>query len=351
MRDLGWSPSKIEAKNIPEEVIVGKTAAMHELVCTVRKLGPTGIPVLICGENGTGKEVVARLIHHYSRVRNGPFIKLNCDAMPGPLLETELFGHERDSRMGSANAKPSRVEAANGGTLFLDEIGDMDHSLQSKLLHLLQDGSYCRIEGREDLYAQIRAVCAMNIDTETPTEVQSAQRDFFYRIGIVTVFLPPLRERKADIPIIADYLLKNLSKRFETECKPLSESMLRRMSAYDWPGNIRELQNWVARYIILGFDDFLSQDLELRTTANSKLDKPVSPEAGSALEYQECDLKLSSRRAAQERERELIQSTLEANQWNRKRTAQQLHISYRALLYKMQNAGFISSRNSKKHSQ
>lgn len=350
MRDLGWSSSRVEAKNIPEEVIVGKTSTMHELACTVRKLGPTGIPVLICGENGTGKEVLARLIHHYSRVKNGPFIKLNCDAMPGPLLETELFGHERD-RAASANIRPSRVEAANGGTLFLDEIGDMDHSLQSKLLHLLQDGSYCRIEGREDLYAQIRAVCAMNIDMEAPTEVQSAQRDFFYRIGVVTVYLPPLRERKADIPIIADYLLKTLSKRFETECRPLSESMLRRMSAYDWPGNIRELQNWVARYIILGFDDFLSQDLELRTTPNSKWDKPSASEVSSSLDDEEFDLKLSSRRAAQERERELIQSTLEANQWNRKRTAQQLHISYRALLYKMQNAGFISSRNSKKHSQ
>jgi two-component system, NtrC family, response regulator AtoC len=349
MQDLSWNSNISESKNIPETVILGLTAAMQGVVNRVRKVGPTEIPVLIRGESGTGKEVIARLLHQYSRVRNGPFVKLNCAAIPNTLLESELFGYERGAFTGAHGTKPGRVEAANGGTLLLDEIGDMDPSLQSKLLHLLQDGSYCRIGGREDRYAQVRVICATNVDLEAAMDSQSFRRDLFYRIGVVTISLPPLRERKADIPLLANYFLKNLSERFGKEIKPLSDNMFTLMSEYDWPGNIRELQNWVARYIILGLEDVLLQELERRTNSTAKIeDPPVQESAAHSDQDDDHDLKRSSRKAAQERERELIQRTLEANQWNRRKTAQQLHISYRALLYKMQDAGVLSNR-AKKH--
>lgn len=352
MQDLNLNSRSSETKDIPEEVILGVTPAMQSVVSKVQKVGPTEIPVLIRGESGTGKEVIARLIHRYSRVRNGPFVKLNCAAIPSTLLESELFGYERGAFTGAHGTKPGRVEAANGGTLLLDEIGDMDPGLQSKLLHLLQDGSFCRIGGREDRYAQVRVICATNVDLEAAMEAQNFRRDLFYRIGVVTISLPPLRERKEDIPLLADYFLKHLSERFGKESRPLSENMLKLMMEYDWPGNIRELQNWVARYIILGLEDVLLQELERRTTVSAKAAEAPAPEVpeteAPVILDDEHDLKRSSRKAAQERERELIRRTLEANQWNRRKTAQQLHISYRALLYKMQDAGFLSNRSNKK---
>lgn len=349
MQELNVNSRASETNEIPEEVILGVTPAMQSVVSKVQKVGPTEIPVLIRGESGTGKEVIARLLHRYSRVRNGPFVKLNCAAIPSTLLESELFGYERGAFTGAHGTKPGRVEAANGGTLLLDEIGDMDPGLQSKLLHLLQDGSFCRIGGREDRYAQVRVICATNVDLEAAMEAQNFRRDLFYRIGVVTISLPPLRERKEDIPLLANYFLKHLSERFGKESRPLSENMLKLMMEYDWPGNIRELQNWVARYIILGLEDVLLQELERRTVMPAKVEEPVEEiPAAPVFQEEEHDLKRSSRKAAQERERELIQRTLEANQWNRRKTAQQLHISYRALLYKMQDAGFLSNRSNKK---
>lgn len=325
---------------------------MRTLVEKARKVASTDIPVLIRGESGTGKEVLARLLHQYSRVPNGPFVKLNCAAIPTTLLESELFGYERGAFTGALGTKPGRIEAANGGTLLLDEIGDMDPGLQSKLLHLLQDGSYCRIGGREDRHVQVRTICATNVDLEAAMEAQTFRRDLFYRIGVVTLSLPPLRERKQDIPLLTNFFLKDLSERFGKESRPLSNSMLRMMSDYEWPGNIRELQNWVARYIVLGAEDALLQLLEREKKGHSEVAhmSPLPEGESETLipSHDGLDLKRSSKQAAQEHERELILRTLEANHWNRRRTAQQLQISYRALLYKMHDASLLSNRTMSK---
>lgn len=348
MQSSNWYSTVSATKGLPEEIIIGSTPAMRNLVEKARKVAPTDIPVLIRGESGTGKEVLARLLHQYSRVPNGPFVKLNCAAIPTTLLESELFGYERGAFTGALGTKPGRVEAANGGTLLLDEIGDMDPGLQSKLLHLLQDGSYCRIGGREDRYVQVRTICATNVDLEAAMEAQTFRRDLFYRIGVVTLSLPPLRERRQDIPLLTNFLLRDLSERFGKETRPLSESMLRMMSEYEWPGNIRELQNWVARYIVLGVEDALLQLLQREKKELSEAAHPSPPSEGESETlhpFQDgLDLKRSSKQAAQERERELILRTLEANHWNRRKTAQQLQISYRALLYKMHDADLLSNR-------
>lgn len=319
----------------PNAVVFGRSEAMREVRRRVERLASANIPVLLQGESGTGKEILAKLFHQHSPWHNGPFVKVNCPAIPGSLLESELFGYERGAFTGANGSKPGRVEMAHRGTLFLDEISEMNFDLQAKLLQLLQDGQFCRIGAQEDRRVEVRVVCATNRDLQAEVNAGRFRQDLFYRIAVVTIQLPPLRERLEDIPDLARYLFERYKEKYNSSAQMIPEATMARLQQYSWPGNVRELENVVRRYVILGNEEALSDQLQTRATEISVDDLLASGDFS---------LKNVTRRAVAEIERKLILRVLQNNNWNRKRTAKVLGISYRALLYKIQQAGLPPSR-------
>ena len=319
----------------PESVVFGRSEAMQAVRERLDKLAGANVPVLIQGESGTGKDIIARMMHRFSPWNSGPFVKVNCPAIPGTLLESELFGYEKGAFTGAYSAKPGRVEMAHRGTLFLDEISELDLALQSKLLQLLQDGQFCRIGAKEDKRVEVRVVCATNRRLEHEIENGNFRQDLYYRINVVNIQLPPLRERKADLEELTNHFLTYYNQKYNCRARPLSTEMMAILQKHSWPGNIRELENLIKRYVILGSEDVISSDLVHREpefiTPEITLDKPIS-------------LKKLTRRAVRELERKVILQVLEANHWNRKQSARVLSISYRALLYKIRDAGLPSNR-------
>jgi len=312
----------------PDNVVFGCSQAMRSLRDKLHRVAATNIPVLICGESGTGKELFAKLVHRLSPWRNGPFVKVNCAAIPGTLLESELFGHEKGAFTGAYAAKPGRVELAAGGTLFLDEIGELENALQAKLLHLLQDGTFTRIGGRSEMKVSVRVVCATNRELEDEIRAGAFRADLFFRINGMAFRLPPLRERADDIPILARYLLARFNEKLHTSTTPMSPALLRRMRQYRWPGNIRELENFVRRYAILGEEEDMLAQLDSTLTKSFYFELPTDGNV---------PLKQLTQQAVREIESNIIRRVLALNNWNRKRTAQILDISYRALLYKLRD--------------
>ncbi len=313
-------------QDVPEEeILFGASWAMLRVKEMVHKIAPTNIPVLIRGESGTGKEVLAKHIHLHSLVRQGPFVKVNCAALPGPLLESELFGYEKGSFTGAADTKPGKVEMAQEGTLFLDEIGEMPPSSQTKLLHFLQGCVFSRIGGHEIRHAQVRIVCATNCNLEEAMVNSGFRRDLFYRIDVVSLHLPPLRERSGDIEILSRYFLQKLTARFGRAPQPLSPETLALMKRSRWTGNVRELENWIARYVVMQDEESLRNELRLRL--------PEQQAEGTV------QLRKVIKSAALATQRELILRSLDAHHWNRRKVARDLQISYRALLYKIREAG------------
>jgi two-component system response regulator AtoC len=321
----------------PEEVVFGCSEAMRVVRQKIEKVSSTNVPVLIRGESGTGKEILSRLIHRTSSCGSGPFVKVNCAAIPGTLLESELFGFQKGAFTGAYNSKPGRVEMANHGTLFLDEIAELDPGLQAKLLQVLQDGQFCRIGDQEDKRVEARVICATNRHLEKDIADGNFRQDLFYRINVISVYMPPLRERREDIPVLVDYFLSFFNQRFQRNAPPFSRDVVQFFHSRDWPGNIRELENAVARYVILGSEDALRNEMiEKRSTASS-----ISFEAA---EDGSIPLKSIAKQAIREMERSLILRVLQANHWNRRKTATVLKISYRALLYKIRQAGLPPKR-------
>lgn len=308
-------------------------------MCAVRRkidrAAGLDVPILALGESGTGKEVLARYVHALSPWRDGPFVKVNCAAIPGPLLESELFGFQRGAFTGAHVAKPGRIEAAQGGTLFLDEIAELDASLQAKLLHVLQDGIFTRIGDFEEKQLGARVICATNRDLPRDIETGKFRADLFYRINVITVQLPPLRDRREDIPQLAEYFRQRFNQRFQRDAAPLSDSALQLLRQREWRGNVRELENSMARYVVLGSEDALfSEKPERRIAKPSFL-----AAAGGTL-----SLKHISQQATRRMEHDVILKVLQANHWNRRKTAEILKISYRALLYKVRQAGVPAKR-------
>ena len=322
----------------PDEVIFGHSEGMEAIRLKVEKVATANIPVLIQGESGTGKELVARLIHQRSPWGAGPLVKVNCPAIPGTLLESELFGYEKGAFTGAYGAKPGRVELAQGGALFLDEIGDLDLGLQAKLLQLLQDGQFSRLGGQEDTKVELRVICATNRPLETEVENGTFRQDLFYRINVVNLVLPPLRDRLVDIPQLVDYFLDYHNEKYNAKARPLSSQALRMMQNYTWPGNIREMENLIKRYVILGTEETITSELVVR---NQTSFNPFIPVDGNL------SLKKVTRDAVRELERQVILKALQAHNWNRKKAARALSISYRALLYKIREAGLPSNRSTK----
>jgi two-component system, NtrC family, response regulator AtoC len=319
----------------PDEVIFGKSPAMNRLRQNLAKVAETGIPVLMTGESGTGKELIARLLHRESLVCSGPFVQVNCAAIPATLLESELFGFEKGAFTGAMDKKPGRVELANAGTLFLDEIGELDPASQAKLLQLLQDGHFSRIGGQEDKNVDVRFIFATNLDLEEQIALGHFREDLFYRINVVNLHLPPLRERLEDIPALCEYFITRHNQKFDCRAGALSQDCVRQLQEYHWPGNIRQLENLTKRYVILGSEEAILSELRGREPEFFHF---IIPPHG------EVSLKQITRQAVREVERKVIMKMVEASNWNRKRAAKRLNISYRALLYKLKEVGVPSAR-------
>jgi two-component system response regulator AtoC len=319
----------------PVGLIFGRTSLMQTAKQKIDKVAQSGVPILIQGDNGTGKGLLASFIHNLSPDPGAPFIKVNCAAIPGALLESELFGYEKGAFTGAHLAKPGRVELAHGGTLFLDGIDEIDMSLQAKLLQLLQDGQFCRIGGQEDRRVQVRVICATNRRLEHEIANGRFRQDLFYRINVVSIELPPLRSRTEDIPELVAYFLQLHRTRHKMQARPLSHAALNLLIRHSWPGNIRELENLIERYVILGSEEAISTELLNWEHAQAVPEIPLEGQI---------HLKKITRQAVHDLERKIILSVLEANRWNRKRTASALRISYRALLYKIRRAGLPRKR-------
>jgi two-component system response regulator AtoC len=316
----------------PMEVIFGQSPMMADAREKLERVAETTVPVLLQGESGTGKDIFAKLLHVCSNRAKGAWVKVACPAIPHSLIESELFGYEKGAFTGAYATKRGRVELAHMGTLFLDEIGDLDLSVQAKLLQMLQDGSFMRVGGQESRRVNTRLVSAASVNLRQQAEEGSFRRDFFFRINAVTIDLPPLRQRTADLPMLIDYFLERHAKLFRRVPKPLSREITRLMLRYEWPGNIRQLENMMRSYILIDSEEALAAELApafpaspARLSAEIDLAKPVS-------------LKEITKAATQELERQIILKVLEANNWNRRKTAKWLDISYRSLLYKLQES-------------
>jgi len=319
----------------PENVYFGPSEAMRAVRQRVDRAAGLNVPILILGESGTGKEVLARFIHERSPWRAGPFVKVNCPAIPGTLLESELFGFERGAFTGANAAKPGRMELAQGGTLFLDEIAELDVALQAKLLHVLQDGHFTRIGDHEEKRVDARVICATNRQLQREIEAGAFRADLLYRINVITVSLPPLRERRDDIPYLVEYLRSANNRRFQREAPPVSKAAVQHLQQRHWPGNVRELENCMARYVILGTEEAFYPEHAER--------KPFS------FDYEITDagnipLKRIAQQVTRKMENDIILKVLQANHWNRRKAAEVLNISYRALLYKVRQAGLPAKR-------
>jgi two-component system, NtrC family, response regulator AtoC len=319
----------------PDQILFGTSSGMADLHRKAERISGTNIPILLVGEGGTGKEAIARWIHAHSEYSGGQFVKVNCAAIPGTLLESELFGYERGAFTGANFSKPGRVELAERGTLFLDEIGDLDLNLQSKLLHFLQDGTFSRIGDQSERKIDVRLLCASNKDLEAEASAGRFRPDLFYRIHVFRLSIPPLRYRREDIPALAEFFRQQFQTQFGSKVEPFSQELLEYLENLSWPGNIRELSNVVARYVLMGPEAMIAPASVPR---NGKKKFAIEQDGSQVT------LKRMAREAIKEVERNVILETLRANQWNRRKTAQQLKISYRTLIYKIQNAGLSSRR-------
>jgi two-component system response regulator AtoC len=335
---LGQAPEEM-AGRIRREMELWCSPKMLEANQILREAARVDVTVLVTGETGTGKDLVARAIHHFSSRRVGPFVKVNCAAMPRELLESELFGYERGAFTGAHKLKIGKFEAAHHGTIFLDEIGDLHPALQAKLLHVLQDGEFSRIGGKSTLSVDVRVLAATNQDLERAVAEGRFREDLYYRLNVIHVLVPPLRERALEIPLLADYFVERYAKLYRRDGFAIPPSVMERLRRLRYPGNIRELENLIKRMIVLD-DPFLARS----PLPDSDRDRALPDSSPTAAP--EPSLKEIGRRASQAAEREAIAKMLEQTGWNRVRAARALRISYRALLYKIKQAGLDVERAS-----
>jgi two-component system response regulator AtoC len=320
----------------PDDIIFGRSAAMREIRHRIALVAKANAPLVLYGESGTGKDVIAQLVHQHSDLANGPFVMVSCPAIPGALMESELFGYEKGDFTGANSSKPGRVEMASGGSLFLDAVSEIELSLQPKLLQLLQDGRFTRIGGFEERAVQVRLICASTRDLMEEVALGRFREDLYFRINVLSLRLPALRERVEDIPMLVEYFLASLNRSFDRQAPPLSPTMIRVFQGYHWPGNIRELENLIKRYVVLGSEEAIMSELRAVHELPIELEIPTD---GTSIA-----LKDLTRRAVARLERTVILRVLQAHQWNRKKAAAALQISYRALLYKLKEVGIPPSR-------
>jgi len=324
-----------------QEVALWRSPRMREIWDIVRQAARVDVTVLICGETGVGKDVVARAIHHLSTRQVQAFVKVNCAAVPRELLESELFGHERGAFTGAHQLKIGKFESAHDGTVFLDEIGDLHPALQAKLLHVLQDGAFSRVGGKATIKVDVRVLAATNQDLERAVAEGRFREDLFYRLNVIQVVVPPLRDRAEEIPLLVDYFVKRYAKLFNRNGFTADPKAVERLVRHRYPGNVRELENIVKRMIVLG-DPLLSKT-SLPTAARVE-ERNGTPERAPVPAAPVLSLKEIARGAARAAEREAIARVLDQTGWNRVRAAKLLRISYRALLYKIKDVGLAEGR-------
>jgi len=305
----------------------------------ILQIAPVDVPVFICGESGVGKEVVARMIHLRSKRRNQPFVKVNCAALPGELLESELFGFEQGAFTGAVRSKPGKFEIANKGTIFLDEIAEMSTHLQAKLLHVLQDHQYSRLGGRGMIDTDVRVLAATNVDVQEAMKSGKFREDLYYRLNVLSILVPPLRERLTEIPLLFKHFLQKYSEKFGKSAQEPSQYLLDAAVKYPWPGNLRELENFVKRYVILEDDEGSLRELVEMSSTRQRTSPRETPTAP-----REQGLKALVRGLKDEAEMEAIADALEKTRWCRKDAAKMLGISYKALLYKMRQFNLDTPR-------
>jgi len=371
--------------------IISTSPAMKRARELVERISDTDVPVLLLGESGTGKEVIAREIHQKSRRKSRPFIKVNCAALPAELLESELFGHERGAFTGATAEKPGKFELADQGTLFLDEIGEMAVRLQAKLLQVLQDEEFFRVGGKKSVRVDSRVVVATNRDLEKEIGLGNFREDLFYRLNVVAIRLPPLRERKEDVVPLVDHFMRKYGRKYKNGLSELPGEVLKAFIDYDWPGNVRELENMVRRLVVLKDPTLVLDELRAGTrvagtapslptayageggipvharepyadaaantvampepnrvaappAAFNPFAVPQPPPPPCTIPAEEMSLKDIGKRAAMLAEREAILAMLQRTAWNKRKAAGKLRISYKALLYKIKETGIVDPR-------
>ena len=308
---------------------VRSSKRMRELEAQAALVARADIPVLILGESGTGKEVLALYTHKMSVRSQHTFLKVNCAAVPADLLESELFGYEQGAFTGAVKTKPGKFEICSGGTIFLDEIGEMPAMLQAKLLQVLQDGTFMRLGSRAPMKVDVRVIAATNINMKEAMANKSFREDLYYRLNGFTLSIPALRQRKEEIPVLSDYFMRRAAKRYSREPLEFSLSLTNALMDYSWPGNIRELENVINRYLVLGDERAILDELALHESGERE------PVTGTEATNNAGGLKQMVRSLKGEAEATAIQQVLEGVGWNRKAAANDLQISYKALLYKI----------------
>lgn len=307
---------------------VRSSKRMCELQAQAALVAKSDIPVLILGESGTGKEILALYTHKMSNRAHRMFLKVNCAAMPADLLESELFGYEQGAFTGAVKTKPGKFEVCTGGTIFLDEIGEMPAILQAKLLQVLQDGTFSRLGSRSPMRVDVRVIAATNINMKAAIAAKAFREDLYYRLNGFSLSIPPLCERREEIPLLASYFMRKVAKKYGRSPLPLSPALLDGFGRYSWPGNLREMENVVNRYFILGDERPILAEMS-----------PYSPFRGdgngSGEGSDNAGLKQIVRSLKGEAEASAIAQMLESKGWNRKAAASELQISYKALLYKI----------------
>src|SRR5450631_2754857 len=337
-------------QNLPGEVeelyddvfFVAASPQMRKIRSQAALVANVDIPVLLLGESGTGKEVLGRLIHKLSPRAHRTFLKVNCAAVPADLLESELFGYEPGAFTGATHAKPGKFELCNKGTILLDEIGEMPPLLQAKLLHVLQDQQFSRLGSRTMVKVDVRILAATNINIPEALANKRLREDLYYRLNAFTMSLPPLRDRKEEIPILLKHFMSRMSESYARPPLPLSAALMEACLRHSWPGNLRELSNFIKRYLVLGDETLAASELQPRPDGGGGLHTDSARSAGADSAG---GLKSVSRNAKDEAEAEAIARALEETNWNRKQAAALLKISYKALLYKIRQYGIAQSRS------
>jgi len=323
------------------------TSSRMQPVCDmVTKVAGTNTTVLLRGESGVGKEVVARAIHLASPRAARQFLKVNCAALPSELLESELFGHEKGAFAGAYRQKPGKFEAAHQGTLLLDEIGEMPLRLQAKLLHVLQDGEFSRVGGERVIGTDVRLIASTNRDLEAALRSHQFREDLYYRLNVIEIRIPPLRERRDEIPTLVDHFLKKFNAQYG-RAVDIPDETLRAFAEHKWPGNVRELENAVKRVVVLG--GARSVHLEIVNQSDRAMTAPLRTGLANPVANVEgvISLKVIARQAARDAERVAIKEVLDRVHWNRAKAARLLQISYKALLYKIVQCGLVGHRPGK----
>ncbi len=343
-------------------LLFGLFDSMNKVRAMVDQVAETDITVLITGESGTGKDLVAKAIHKKSVNKDNTFVKVNCAALPYELLESELFGYEKGAFTGAYRRKLGKFELASSGSIFLDEISEMPVKLQSKLLQVVQDRSFSRVGGERDVEVNTRIIAATNRDLESAVKAGTFREDLYYRINVVNIHVPPLRERKNDMPIFVDRFLEKYSFMYNKKDIKVSDTLLDLFMRYSWPGNIRELENYIKRVVLMESDIQVIQEIirkkevevlsvkELANTSATGRSFDFESEKGLSEMIDKIDanadkipLKEISKIAAKQAERKVIEKVLNDVRWNRRKAAKVLQISYKALLYKMKDCGIVQN--------